>query len=184
MMERIDELEKALRRSRGRAVVLVHPRFHLSVPLVEDDPRNTPAGRKYLATQRVVIQKSKIPVIVFEEEQCAAATKKAFGEKVFIVVTEKSRPEPVGGWKLLELLKARGLKHGIFGGQRLSCVPFTAAIRARAVTETLELQESGLMLDRRGFSVYGCVPRAMREFLRRGLRISFMKNVVYPQKFV
>lgn len=190
MIERIDELEKALRKSNGRAVILVHPRFHLYTPFREADPRKTAHGRKYLAIQREVVRKSKLPVIVFEAENHVNSTKKAFGKKVFMVPAGRDNPidpEPVEGWaNLLNALRERGLKHGIFGGQKLSCMPFGASPEAptssgRVVLNALRLEGSGVALNG-AVDVYGCVGGAMRNFVRRGLEVSLMQHVVFPKK--
>ncbi|NYZ75217.1 hypothetical protein H0O03_03055, partial [Candidatus Micrarchaeota archaeon] len=39
---------------------------------------------------------------------------------------------------------------------------------------------TGKKMRRMGFQ--GCVSETMKEFLNRGLQVSLMKNVVFPQK--
>lgn len=186
MIERMDELESALRKSGGRAVVLVHPLYFKYHPIrirgVEVPER--PDARNYLRLQQKRVETSKFPVIVFEEVTRVEQTRKALGGRAFFVPTGEYGPRPALDWDVLDFLKQKGLKHGVFGGQAFVCGHFAPTASARKALQDLRAAAketiTGKKMRRMGFQ--GCVSETMKEFLNRGLQVSLMKNVVFPQK--
>jgi hypothetical protein len=191
VIERARELEKALKKSGGRAVILVHPLFHeyhATYYLKKGklaNPVLTEKGRDYLEKQALVYEKTRLPVIIFEEEANAAETKKKFS-KAFVVPTKPASPQPTKGWKVIDYLKRKGLKTALLGGQKMVSGNQQELIRkwyrwTWKFEETMFLAKNLPGWNRaKEFAYDGCVSQAAYNLMRKKIRVGLMTRVVYP----
>jgi hypothetical protein len=187
------KLEEALRKSGGRAVILVHPLFHefnkTSYPQ-EVFPERTPQGRKFLQTVNKVISKSRVPVIVFEEHHHFKQAQEMLPKKVFFVKTFRGHPIPLEGWApALSYLKEAGLKQAIVGGQLLvdvdeSLIPKTQSDVRDEFDERKEVFKSMLSSSKqlKSMPLGGCVAMTAAQLLKAGVKVAVMRNAVHPSK--
>lgn len=198
------ELRTALQKSKGRAVVLVHPYFHencpgaylLDFPFFAVDPRLTQRGRKYLSVQQKTIERAKIPVIIFEEEKNLGKTEKKIGRTAFFVPTREIRPTPVKGWEnALAELRGAGLRHAIVGGQKLvgrrrnnwpARVWHHFAMEeqwgAQARKNKSFDQSIAGVRNMKNPPVMGCVGETIDNLLQGAFNVSIMPGASYPFK--
>jgi len=203
VFERPKELAAELKKSNGRAVVLMHPWYDL--PLRTEDPEefnsfandikmldlqatafrndsasqaggNNGIGKDYDLVVHRVFSKSKLPVIVFEENRKLAQTRELLNElgikRVFLVATKKGCPAPVVKWQnVLGKLRELGLKHAIVGGQYLS------------IAEGLPKQRTDFFVKKNlgKLKPNYCVGALINKLIKANFKTSVMPNAVYPQ---
>ncbi len=107
---------RAVKKSRGKVVVLVHPLF-AKYDRIGTNTRNY--GRYKAALERL-LTKSKVPVIVLEERHKIGQTHAAFGEPhwPFYVETHLGSPTPYpANWeKLFKVFNAARVETILIGG--------------------------------------------------------------------
>lgn len=199
----IQHLKQDLSASGGRALVLMHPFFHESHPNhypLRQDPSVSRRGQRFLRSIQLTVQRTHLPIIVFEERGKVRATrarlKGEFNKRVFVLPTHLYSPTPVGDWqKHLDALEDAGLKHAILGGQKLGYFPksflrkqFESALaedpnsaRDREALVDLDLIEANIAgaLRKEDVPWSHCVGTVAKRFLRRGIRVSIMPNASY-----
>ncbi|HII38775.1 TPA: hypothetical protein HA318_02125 [Candidatus Micrarchaeota archaeon] len=196
---------KALEKSNGRAIVLVHPYYS-----------RMPGQEKYLETLRSVVSNARLPIIVLEAEDRTHLTKSALSsltrQPLLFISTQPESSTPLlklrTRWRLLKAkglkhaavsradpweaalfdLKSTGLKHAIMGGQLLNELEVN-----RVLTTSKELDDQQTFTARSFLEklrtgqgrlpATGCVSTALKNFVKHGLKVSLMPNACWPIKF-
>lgn len=185
VFQRPEELREALSKSGGRAIILVHPYYHQHHHSEFESPVHSDRTR-YLRVLTKTMERTKLPVIVFEEQAHLQETKPflrfKFGKPFFFVATDVANPDPVVGWNAaLDHLSGLGLRHAIVGGQYLHYSTredlISGAWRGQPkALEDIELVSRKIAgaSKKKHLPYEGCVGYTVRHLLRKKFRVSLM----------
>ncbi len=175
---RKSEFERAVAKSKGKVVVVVHPFYDSHDP--RDWKKSFPA--EYFDRVNALMKQSKAPVIMFEERDRVHSTRGMLGaQNVFFLRTKIADSTPVAGWKRVhKLLQAAGARTILIAGSHaLHKNPTPHLIDDKLI----RLYEMTLGRNRRAPIVGGCVAGAYEQMIRQGYeKVRLVPHAVYPDK--
>lgn len=179
-----EELRRALKASKGRALVLVHPFCGDLAPRgsrgLSTDVAYAPSERKYVDVREALLRRAKIPVIIFEEHHNVRGVREmlsASGKPFFFVSTGRMDPTPQVGWhSALKKLNELGLKHAIVGGKFLEYRAPTALQDFRQKKRLRETVQGRVDAPFTSFPFGACVGETMRQLFEEGVKVTLMPN--------
>ncbi|MBI4406282.1 hypothetical protein HY571_00010 [Candidatus Micrarchaeota archaeon] len=179
LFENPAEFAEAVKKSKGKVVVLVHPFF---------TRENNANFRRYDKTlEKLRSRIGKIPIIVMEQRASVGSTSNRFnGEKVFYVKTMPSNPQPEDGWqKMHTALSKSNVRTLLIGGIFSTRVPSKKEEKQWA-TKIFEYEKT-FSRPYKGGIAHDCVGitylRLVSERKKAGYKtIRLIPNLVYPDK--
>ncbi|NUN11083.1 hypothetical protein HUU53_00355 [Candidatus Micrarchaeota archaeon] len=155
--ESLSDFQEQVRKSKGRIIAIIHP-YYGSKKTLE---------KPYLDMLKKVVEKSRFPIVVFEEEKKAQETQENI-PNAFMVHTFSGDPKPLMTWQSLHsLLKEAGVSQIQVGGRY-------AHFDEPIPRYHEDMPPYVLMV--------GCVSGAYKEFVWNGFKARVIPELLYPDK--
>ncbi len=178
-----EEFTEAVKRSKGKVVVLVHPFYLDYSPSDESWAQNAEQRQRH---REIVLKLAKahprVPIVVLEEEGKAQQTHAVLSApNSFYVNTYESNPNPVSGWKKLHrAFENSGVKTVLLGGQlaHKEHLSFLTSLYG-----DIKAHDAKLNRPPGSSIVRGCVAGAYNEIIEaKYAKVRLLPNLLFPDK--
>ncbi len=166
--ESSEEFKTAVAKSKGRIVLLVHPKY-------------IPGSNEYEKVLAKLSTKSKIPIVVLQGIDAVPLEGFMQPANPFFVITHQDHPKPLKGWEVLhESLREANVKTVLLGGMKAKIIH--GAIGGNYYLSTYEKQ--AMPRPPKQTIEIGCVGTTYKELVTNSphLKIRLMPGLLYPER--
>ncbi len=188
LFERHAEFTRAVGRSRGKVIVIVHPFYARDrQPFFDYNDAIKLQRLAYEFNLKRLISRAKAPVIVMEEyetemEGVLRQTHAEIGsQNTFFVKTKAGKALPHGGWKALhDVLRQSGVKTVLLGGTTADTMDEK---EARKKAPEILRYEKRFNRPATETITFGCVARTYESFINgKYAKVRIVPSIAFPRR--